>query len=230
MYGAEVMSADQTVTTGQFPTAAQFTNGLCWRKSSLGSASTTERAWTLIGDEKTFYLLMNDNATTITTNTYAFGDFISLKSGDAYNCFINGMGAFNNGSTTGNLGAIVASGTTTAVAGCYVARTYAQSGSAINVSMMGYGGGTLGNSTIYAYPNAADAGALFAPVMIIEPTGTLLRGRMPGFYNILHNAAFNHYDQITGVTGLSGVTLVVLASSYIGSATYFAIDKTGLWT
>lgn len=229
-YGAEVMSADQAVTSGQFPTTAQFASGMCWRKSD--TADTNSRPWTIIGDDKTFYLQTQPaNVATTSSQLYGFGHFISFKAGDVYNTFIAGGSAFNTTSTLGGLIASQGSATATQVTtGLYLARAYSQVGSAINGSVCGFGGLIIGGSLVLNYPNGADTGYYVNPVFVCEPTNTgSIRGRFPGFYNPLHSSPLSNWDIATGVVGLSGVTLTTItgSSSTVGQG---AFDTFGPWT
>lgn len=78
--GYETMS-DIDTGTNAFPTAAQFSGGLYWGKSS--AASATQRAWRLFSDGKIFYLCIKADGASWTG--VAFGDFKSHIPGDVYN-------------------------------------------------------------------------------------------------------------------------------------------------
>ena len=91
--------------TGQYPTLAQQASNLCWFKSN--TADATARAWTVIGDDKGFYLQMNSAATVGSTNFYGFGWFPSYKAGDAYNSFVAGATTFNNNQPSGGGGLLL---------------------------------------------------------------------------------------------------------------------------
>lgn len=231
----EVMSAYNT-GTGPFPTTAQAANGLACFKSN--TADATARAWTIIGDDKTFYLQINANNTAGTTTLYGFGWFPSYKAGDAYNTFIAGAPSFN---VVSPVAAGLAVGTAwvgqgsapTASSALYLPRAYSQTGGAVAACLLpGLGGAqTFGlGTTGTAYPEAVSAGAVVLPVFIGEAiVGTPIRGRVPGFYPPFHTASFSNYDEISGVTGLSGLTLVVLTSQSNSGAGQVAIDKIGPW-
>ena len=231
----ESMSAYNT-GTGPFPTAAQLGSGLCWFKSS--TADSTARAWCIIGDDKGFYLQINANSNAGTTTVHGFGWFPSYKPGDAYNTFIAGSSSFNNASPNGAGLAVcnawsTPTGLPTASSSIYVPRSYSQTGGAVGVCLMpGLGGsGTFGYGSFgTAYPEAVSAGVVVMPVFIAEAiVGTPIRGRLPGFYPPFHTIPFTNYDEISGVTGLSGLTLVVLNTQSNSQAGQVSIDKIGPW-
>ena len=233
VYGAEVMSADQTVTSGRFPTSAQLTNGLGLRKST--TADSTARAWTLLGDDRTFYFVPNsgDNAGTCNQG-FGFGYFIPFRPGDSYNTFIAGNGAFSNASNpsiTNGLGSIYLPNTTYGI-NFFIPRLYNQIGTAVAGEIIGMTSTspyTVGALNLVLYPNAPDQG-LYVQSILVSDGAQQFRGRIPGLYGPLCNNPFNLYDEVTGVTGLSGVTLVCVPVSSAGTAGQFLVDKFGPWT
>ncbi len=241
--GAEVMTADQAATSGQFPTAAQQASGLCWRKSTTAD-STTARAWTIWGDDKTFYIVMaTGDGANIGFHNGGFGHFIPFKPGDGFNTFIAGNMAFNASGTTclPGLTQVIAIGLLP-TSGFYITRLYSQTGSAVAGGLNAYSGGGLvgcvGNGTgagaVITYPNPADSGFYVNQALVSDLAGSL-RGRLPGMYVPMHNQALNNYDTMTGVSGLSGVTLTIV--SVTGQNTgptsvtgQWAVDTFGPWT
>lgn len=236
-YGAEVMSADQTVTSGQFPTVAQLANGLCFRKST--TADGTTRTWTLIGDDRTFYLMQNTGDTAVQAhNGMGFGHFISFKAGDGFNTFVAGVSLFN--AATNTVPGITSAGAIgNAVGGAfYVARSYTQTGGAVQGGLLGYANGvttgTIGAGApagaLITYPNAADSGLYVSQLLVGDGTAGAIRGRMPGYYAPLHVTPFSEYDQSTGVTGLSGVTLTAITITGQSTTGQVLVDTFGPWS
>jgi hypothetical protein len=225
--GFEVMTAYNT-GTGMFPTALQQSLGLCWRKSA--TADATARAWTLIGDEKTFYLWMMDAGTQVTTNSFGFGEFNSYKSGDAYNTFIEGGPSFNVSAppsylmTGTNYGA-------NAPSNCFIlARPYHQFGSAFPASTVGPLPGVNYGSSGIAFPNGPDGATYAGSIYVTEPSvGIPIRGRIRGMYAPLHNGPFVMYDTVTNVVGMTGITLLAILSHSSGTASQVLLDTTGPW-
>ena len=213
--------------TELFPTAAQLANGDCWRKSN--TADTVQRAWTLVGDDKTFYLLMSDSGTVATTNSCGFGEFTSYKAGDAYNTFIAGGSAFNTANPSGGICYGYTLATMTAYAGFYAPRTYTQLGTAVQATLLNPTGvaAVLGSSTGgMTYPNGPDSGLYVGPVMVGDSG---VRGRMRGLFAPLHSSPLTHYDIATGVVGLSGITLTCLQTHNGGTVGEVFVDTFGAW-
>ena len=241
IYGAEVMSADQTVTSGRFPTSVQFASGYCIRKSNTADA-TNARAWTLWGDDRTFFLVTNTGDGT--TNGYhggGFGYFIPFKSGDNYNTFVSGSVIFNNSASTSTFeGFMLASalGANAGSTGLAIARLYTQTGTAVIGQLNGYGtgntspvgaiGGAIGAGALITYPNPDDSG-LYVQQFFISDVAGAVRGRMPGIFGALHSSPFQNYDQVTGVTGLSGVTLTNVVMAMNNVYGQLLIDTFGPW-
>lgn len=227
--GFETMSAFNT-GTGQFPTVAQAANGLCWRKST--TADGTARAWTLVGDNKTFYLFLNDAGTQATTNAMGFGDFYSYHASDAYNCFIAGATTFNAASQACGLMLGGTYAATTGTAGFYIARQYGQTGSAINGWLVAPQNTAVphGSTGGIAYANGADVGLYCDVLMVLEPTNTQsIRGQMRGLVAPLHNAPLANYETSTNVQGFSGVTFTCVLSQSGGTAGQVHADTFGPW-
>lgn len=219
IYGAEVMSADQTVTSGQFPTVAQLANGMSFRKST--TADGTARAWTLVGDDRTFYLISNTgDAANQNFHSMGFGHFLSFKPADGYNTFVAAGLAFNSAASTAVIPGLAQASTLGSLSGggVYVARLYSQTGGSIASGLVGYANaastGVIGSAgaagALLTYPNPADSG-LYVAQLLISDSALGVRGRMPGYYQPLHAIPFSNYDLSTGVTGLSGVTLTALS-------------------
>lgn len=234
--GFETMSAYNT-GTGLFPTAAQLANGTFWIKSA--TADATARAWTLIGDSTTFWLVIA--ATTSSTSSgnhlMTFGEFLSYKSADAYNTIIGAAG----GTSSAGLSTVTADGIQTPVAigaasspanGLYVARAYTQIGSALpcyiispfnTVTVPGAGG--------IIYPNAVDSGLYLAPIPLADSSaGGPIRGLLRGYFFPMHSMPLAHYDQISSVVGIPGVTFIALnVNSTAGTTGQVLFDITGPW-
>jgi hypothetical protein len=229
-YGAEVMTADQAVSVGRFPTAAQMASGVCWNKSA--TADATVRSWYLIGDDRTFYYFNTSNPSVAGQGSIAnsrvlgFGHLLSVKPGDAYNTFILGMSMFPGaGQYTNeynNFGYAVPYGTTGIIGGgLYIARSYVQTGSAVQLNTMGNGtaAGAPGSPSngLGVYPNGPDTGAYFIPLTAWE--GPHLRGRFPGCYAPTF-AAYNNFivnDRVT-LNNPSSINLVAQYTSFAYSS------------
>lgn len=224
--GYESMT-DVDTGLGPFPTVAQMANGLTWMKSN--TADATARPWLLIGDEKLFYLFVQ-NGSGPSTNyaSWAFGDFVSYKAGDAFCCMIIGSAidsptspSHNNNFTNCAL----------ALAGQYIARSYSQIGSAIAFGKYGlYGINDSGYNGIAVYPSVVDSGLIVSPITINE-SNAIYRGIFSGVYECIQYNPLSHGDVVTGIEGLTGRSLMMVKSSiYSNAEGRIAIDITGPWS
>lgn len=221
--GYESMS-DVDTGTGPFPTDAQISGGLYWGKSS--AASSTARAWRLIGDSQGFYLLVNQDGSGAWISA-AWVDIPSEKAGDAYRALIIG----GTSTTVYNQGYLQTINSTT---GHYFARSYVQTGTSIAAFKLSHylAANGIGYYGI-AYPAPIGGQFYCAPVDVWEGTSyasaTALRGPLPGIYAPLHpSAQLTDGSFQTDVIGLDGRTLLVQILKH--SANFAAaFDLTGPW-
>jgi hypothetical protein len=169
-------------------------------------------------------------------NMCAFGDFISVKPSDAYNCLLVGFNttALSN-PYTGN--DFYSTQSNTATGGHIITRSYAQIGTQIAFYkwaaspnlQMGYG-------TTVPFPCGADSGIHFSPAYIYEKTNSAYRGYFAGLYVPFESlggaiAALSVAVKETTVV-ISGHTYIAYritggAQSYYG---YVFFDLTGPWS
>lgn len=230
------------VNTGvmPFPTSLQQSGGYYWPKAS--AANGTARGWTVIADGRTFWL----HTHTATTNLgYAgwvggFGDFNSLKSGDAYSCMLQGTTTDLSASTSATQQGVAYSYSDSLTnAGTAVARSFTALGSSIlpvrRAESYVSGDSYSGNYTAVAsYPNATDNSLLLSRLMLLE-AAPHLRGIIRGPLFAAQNcgSSFNWRDKVNGAGSYAGRKLLAIkgsepalttASSYV---TFF--DITGPW-
>jgi hypothetical protein len=234
IYGAEVLTADNVANngggtgSGQFPAfnATAALNGVPFRKSTTAD-STNARAWTLMGDGKTFYISVVEASR---TPWAGFGHLIPYKAGDGFNTFVAGDGIVYNTANaatsclfTSPPAALFAAGTS---GYGYIARGFAQIGAPITTVL------TAPGSKALTFPQPMDSGVVFTPLIAADSAAASgPRGRMPGLYSHCHTVdPFVQYDEITGVTGLSGVTLMCVTNGINNSTSIFFVDKFGPWT
>lgn len=231
---------DVNTGTMPFPTSAQQSGGYYWPKAS--AANGTARAWTIVADGRTFWL----HTHTATTNLgYAgwvggFGDFNSLKSGDAYSCMLQGTTTDLSASTSATQQGVAYSYSDSLTnAGTAVARSFTALGSSIlpvrRAESYVSGDSYSGNYTAVAsYPNATDNSLLLSRLMLLE-AAPHLRGIIRGPLFAAQNcgSSFNWRDKVNGAGSYAGRKLLAIkgsepalttASSYV---TFF--DITGPW-
>lgn len=173
--GFETMSAITPTGTGQFPVAGQpgiavsASGYLAIRKSA--TADATARAWTLIANGQSFYLITETGDATAPINCpcFFFGDFKSYKTGDQYAVAIIGRFGENNSTATGAepMAALSDAGTTGnplsfSLPGHFVARRHTGVGGSVRFgkatdrskATMGTGGSYAGEaSTTLGFTN-----------------------------------------------------------------------------
>ena len=238
--GYESMS-DVNTGVGPFPTAAQIAGGGWWPKAN--AANATARAWTLVSDSRGFILHMHTAANNLGASggVWSFGDFESLKSGDAYGCALQ-CAAYDSAATNGVAPAAVEWCNYLTEAGAYAPRSFTALGGS---AALNHGVDSLcGTSTVAgagpggaytpAYPNGPDNGLILARKVFVEP-GLCLRGRLPGVMVPLQNChgAFSWRQKIDGQGDLSGRKLLVVkcgvpAGEY--SQGMLLLDVTGPWS
>lgn len=223
--------------TGPFPTSAQAANGVAIRKST--SLDTVARAWTLIGDDRTFYLFTYSGDTAGNAHGFSFGDVYSLLTGEAYKCLIMG-GTTESASavTTSIFGQLGQFSAVTSMTGHWLPRNFAGvGGSTAFVKMGDYGasggaGGAVAAAGVVGFPNPSDGGLYLAPIRIIDgatpgatTSGTLdMRGRLRGLYQVCHAvASFADGDTFSGAGDYAGRNFMII--KIVGSAMY-AVETT----
>lgn len=231
--GYEAMS-DVNTGTNAFPTAAQFSGGLIWGKSNSGS--TGVRGWTILGDDRGFYMYTEGNFGSATGAMHGFGDFNSLKPADAFNCFLAAWDAdYSSGGFTAPMASNdISCSYYTNTGGTYIARPYTGTGSPRTVArqaqapMMTVTLVQSGAHGASLYPNAADGSLIAAPVWIIETASPVtIRGSFPGLLHIAQSCSgvFTNRYILTGITGLTGRSFRVLTPNGLP----VLIDNTGPW-
>lgn len=196
--------------------------GVYARKSD--SANGGARSWTMVADARAFYLATRWKSSSSMYGTFAFGDIVSYKPGDAYHCAMVGdtvAGAASPGDY--NSFPHLSGGS-----GRALARSHSQLGGGVAFSLagnslqtvMGYGG--------LNYPNpATNSLELHGPLVLIEANSA--RGHMPGLMQPLHNAPLAHGSLLDSVPELPGRIVMLLVAGYTSVPVSFALDITGPW-
>lgn len=227
-------ATDVDTYTGQAPVVGSLADGQFWNK---GANTATAKQWALIGDGKFFYLWTQYGTTLLPAGSHAlvshvaFGDFPSLKSGDAYNCIISGHTATQAGLPSATFP--MAGGSTAGAAGdnsFVIARNYAQTGSAVAATILAVA--PSGTVNFAASPSVVDSGFAMAngiPILDKSTTPSPVRGYMPGLYHYLNNMPSLHYTVIPDAVGVGGRKIVSMAWSTGGTAGVAGFDLTGPW-
>lgn len=205
---------DVNTGTNPFPTTIQVSaaNGR-WMKSSTASNAT--RDFVLFADSRRFAFMPAWSASYTVREFYCFGDFVSYKSGDAYNGFLNlsTASASNPGSNNNFL-----CPWNTTYSG-YIARDYTQLGTACQSKLISCGPsigsgassviGLTSATTLLSYPNNSDDSLILWGELEIDDILSL-RGKLSGFYVPAQKAPLTDLAVISGVSGLSNRVLMAL--------------------
>lgn len=225
--GYESMT-DVNTGTNAFPTSTQVTGGPHWDKNS----ATTPRNWTIVGDSRAFYFFTAPGGTS-THRTMFFGDFVSRKSGDIYNCALTGSSSSFSTSGEGTVTASVGYSYRTSNSSIWAARAVSGVGTSSvlfkqSASIASQNNGTAVSTGGYTYPNPGDNALLLIPIMVADQTPYSDRGILPGLFAADQNitGVFQNREYVTGVAPLDGRVLRVAADT--GNSTLF-FDTTGPW-
>ena len=225
------------VDTGErpFPTSTQLSGGGWWPKSN--SADSNARAWTVIADDRGFYLHMGTgNAAGDSGSVWGFGDFASYKSGDAYASML----ASTNSDQSANWSAdgfaleyvsnsyyLRCARSFTGIAGAISLRKSPES--------FGSGDGNSGAGTgfLNIYPNRSNNGLILSRIVLSEE-GVCLRGNQRGAYVTPQNchASFTRNTVIDGAGDMAGRKLLAVkcgAPAGTSSQGVMFFDVTGPW-
>ena len=222
--GYESMS-DVDTGTGPFPTTAQAAT-FSFKKSA--TSDSVARNWSFTSNGDIFYLTVYSNGAASQVVTYCFGDFVSYRSGDAYNTVICGTTSVTDGSsTTSSFTTIVSS--LAATEGVFYARAHTQIGGSLQggkhvdsskaagATGMGAGGGT--------YPDPLSGGINLSKVWLNEPS-TAVRGELPGIWSPLHTKPIGAGDTFSGTGDLAGKTFVAVNNAI---SNQFIVETSDTW-
>lgn len=232
---------DAITGTGPFPTTTQISGGGWWPKAN--AANATARAWTLVADSKGFLLHIHTVSTGqgVSGSLWKFGDFASLKPGDAYACSLQcgSTDLATNTSGGGGVGHFEYCNSQTPQIGTYLPRSFTTLGGSVaglHAPIEYFAGGVSGAAnqpTAPASPNGPDNSQILSKKLIIE-NGVCRRGMERGLYVIPQNChnAFNWRDKIDGQGELTGRKLMVIKCGSPAGTTsqgMVLVDITGPW-
>ena len=224
---------DVDTGTGPTPTDAQQSGGLYMSCSS--TATTAARKWIVAASDKFCILLIAYSASYPNDYApYAFGDFPSLKSGDAYPFILAAdTGSYVSSTYIGD-GALNGAGS---AVGVFVVRNYTQVGGAMPAKLAKPGlFASSGASTLPPGPNPVNNSLELCPTLIYEGTGINAnrRGTLPGVYGLPHfvGTAYDNKQAIPAAAGLPGHVLIGVryySATDVAQGYRYAIDITGPW-
>lgn len=222
---------DVDTGVGATPTDIQMSGGLYVPKSDLSSAAA--RRWIVVASDRAVILLTAYYSSY--PNDYCpayFGDFPSLKPGDAYNFAVAAETSDTSGSLYVGYNALVANSSS---GGVYIVRSYTQAGGSVQAVLRKPGVliGESGGSSNPPGPNPINNSLDVIPTLIYEGTGVNAprRGFLPGIYGIPHSlgSAYDSKQQIAGVVDLPGHVLIGVRFYSVTYGSRYAVDITGPW-
>lgn len=221
--GYETM-ADVDTGTGRFPTQAQASSGLFWSRSA--SSNSTARLWKLAGNSKIFHFFPRVDIYTYTTHHYTFGDFVSEKQGDAFNCIIVGHTNQLLGVGYGSIGVRNFNSS-----GMFIPRSFNQLGGAVTAStgcaVVAEGSGVAGNP---AYPALTNNGLILCGIIMRETTANVIRAlSIPGVHATPQTLPLVDGDFTPPMPTLSDRKLLATSIGLGGSEGRLFVDITGPW-
>ncbi len=234
---AYLTMSDVDTGTIETPTAAQLAASIVWRKSN--TVDSTARAWTLVADERTFYLTISDGFAHVIC---AAGDIDSYVPGDAYPFFIAGRSAQAGASSYGSgygLTLRALSWATPTANGLYLARGYSGAGSPVACAIpllattaSGAGSAIGGGSGQIASPAPGSGLDSWHPAFIASES--TMRGRFRGLYvpvtSMAGIAAGTEYADPPGLpSGSKLVALRHIASGTGGDDGHVFADSVTSW-
>ena len=210
--------------TGQAGLGTNLNSGsVVWRKST--TQDNTSRSWTLIGDDRTFYLFVSHNGSAAANKSmYAFGDIFSFKSTpDDYKCII--IGRLIPNATGDNISIdqsdyIMQPGYATYPH--FMARSSGGQGRSVRVTKVGDAGKcSMLSGTEYVAmiglltgPNPIDGAIYMSPIWVSEVDNSSIRGRLRGMWFPCHPISnFGDGQVISGTGELSGKTFMIIQPS-----------------
>jgi hypothetical protein len=215
--------------TNPFPTTAQSANGLPVRKSA--TADAVNRPWVLVGDERTFYLMVLTGDTAGLYAVWPFGEIFSVKPNDIGRSFIIGRDTENSGLEVETFASWLPLGSTGTGSGhSYLARSYTGASGAIRFGRGAHApalGGTISFSPQVALPNPSDSRILTARIRVFQVVETAIRGWLRGAFVFLHpRASVSDGDTFQQ----DGRTMLLVRDVGRGTALgALAFDTTGPW-
>lgn len=196
--GARVFGVENPTSidawSDKFPQETQVVGGLYWGK---GSNTAAAKAWVIVGDERFFYLLVEN---TSWSNVYSstvysfvpqgFGDIVSFKNGEAFGTAVFGNAASVSGNSSN--GGILANnilGSAQTVYGGYICRQQTGILKSVVIGISHPYGRNPGSTSFPRYPSPVDNGLTFSePSFVCETlayANNPIRGVLPGLSSVL---------------------------------------------
>lgn len=207
---------DVNTGLGDFPTETQVAGGKYLPKSD----SATAQDWIIIANEKLVFIMPRLNSNTI--YPIAFGDIISVKSGDSFNTVFCGLSSQSDNTPV----TLSPYANSTSEAG-YLARNNLYLGGSVITGRYSFsmGQSIMGSGGI-PYPSPIDNSLHLSEIYFTESAG--IRGKMPGIWNVLHNKPFQHQDIVIGTGDFEGKKFMAFIGGWVNQAQWL-IEISNTW-
>lgn len=200
----------------------------------LSVPDTGNRNWAIVGDDRGFYLhnWFQNAGDNQGRTLYAFGDFNSLSSTDAFDSMLMCHSTYENVSGGGDAYPGYGNGPYTGNdTGKFLMQPWNQIGGAQRFAnyALSFGATISGNGANVEFPNGPNYGLILTPMYMME-TGKNVRGSLPGLYFCPQSVLMNDLTVVDNVTGLPGRKfLKVNVSSGSDNNACVFYDITGPW-
>jgi hypothetical protein len=212
--GYESMT-DINTGTDAFPTSAQFSGGLYVAKS--GNADANSRKWIAVATDRVFYIA-NDQANNAynaeQSDVYAFGEFDSRVTSDAYKTFIIARNTSSLSGGTGMWYFHITNTVNTTHVGHYLARNYNGSTKSVAFGKRLHPVLTNINTSpsipisTFKFPSWPDRRTFLSRSQIFEiSTAGIYRGDLDGIWSLGQNITTTDFRTFDFFTPGSGSTL-----------------------
>lgn len=201
------------------------------------------RSWTLIGDDRVFFLFIAPHDVAMGRSMYSFGDFDSFLPDDPYGSILTAVDAYvqahqeggyyatypdwacNSANMLNYTGKVCMRDHTGTVSNARLAFTSLNNGSTIS----GNGG--------FPFPNGPNQGLVLNDVYLRQESGGHLRGRLPGIRWVSNDQPLSHMSLVNGAGAQAGRKFLIVATSHpgqqggtpLGNTARYAFDVTGPW-
>lgn len=210
------------------------------------SSETLNRPWTLIGDDRGFYL-MTAHSSQSGKAGYCFTDFESYRQGDGFNTLLCATDWYFRAIDDAS---IIDSGyyVTATMAnrfhlsldftGKVLMRDHMQVGGNVRVGFASLSTAntaqTSGYQTGVPWPNGPDNSLILHPIYLRQENGHI-RGRVPGYYWVLNDQPLSDGSIVENVAGFPGRKFMLVgmpaekSGNNLGELARVAFDITGPW-
>lgn len=219
--------------TGRYPFTAT-TYCILQKAQAIG----TPQPWIVVADDRTVYVFVKSGDYGVGYSSFCFGEYFSLKpGGDSFNSILIGNITETLAATptqapgNENLGRL--SAFTAITSGHFVPRPWTGIGPATaNVGVGKHGNAAHSASNLVGlitYPNLYDNAIYLSQIWIHETNGLLIRGRMRGFWHVLHPASsLRDGDTWNGTGALAGKQFLAIGPVPDGLGT-FVLETSDTW-